>query len=95
MDIVGLTIEKLHKAIKSKETTVTEVCQATFDRIEKLNPKLNAFLTLTQEKSLARAKTLDTQLSNGLELPTLFGVPVAVKDNMCTEGIRTTCGSKI
>ncbi len=95
MDIVGLTIEKLHKAIKSKETTVTEVCQATFDRIEKLNPKLNAFLTLTQEKALARAKTLDTQLSNDLEMPSLFGVPIAVKDNICTEAVRTTCGSKI
>lgn len=95
MDIVGLTIEKLHKAIKSKEVTVTEVCQATFDRIEKLNPKLNAFLTLTQEKALAQAKTLDTKLNDGLDLPPLFGVPIAVKDNICTEGVRTTCGSKI
>lgn len=95
MDIVGLTIEKLHKAIKNKETTVTEVCQATFERIEKLNPKLNAFLNVNKEKSLERAKTLDAKLKNTLDLPPLFGVTVAVKDNMCTEGITTTCGSKI
>lgn len=95
MDVVGLTIEKLHKAIKSKETTVTEVCQATFDRIETLNPKLNAFLTLTKEKSLERAKTLDAKLNENIDLLPLFGVTIAVKDNMCTKEVRTTCGSKI
>lgn len=95
MDIVGLTIEKLHQAIKNKETTVTEICNSTFERIEKLNPTLNAFLTVTKEKALEQAKNLDNSLKSTLELPPLFGVTVAIKDNMCTEGVRTTCGSKI
>ena len=95
MEIVGLTIEKLHKALKNKEFTVTELCQTTFERIEKINPKLNAFLTLNQEKALAKAKHLDQELSESQELSPLFGVTIAVKDNICTEGLRTTCGSKI
>lgn len=95
MEIVGLTIEKLHKALKNKEFTVTELCQTTFERIEKINPKLNAFLTLNQEKALAKAKHLDQELSENQELSPLFGVTIAVKDNICTEGLRTTCGSKI
>ncbi|MFY9222784.1 MAG: Asp-tRNA(Asn)/Glu-tRNA(Gln) amidotransferase subunit GatA [Blastocatellia bacterium] len=95
MEIVGLTIEKLHKALKNKEFTVTELCQTTFKRIEKINPKLNAFLTLNQEKALAKAKHLDQELSEGQDLSPLFGVTIAVKDNICTEGLRTTCGSKI
>lgn len=95
MDIVGLTIEKLHQAIKNKKTTVTEICNSTFERIEKFNPTLNAFLTVTKEKALERANALDNGLKDTSDLPPLFGVTVAIKDNMCTEGVKTTCGSKI
>ncbi len=95
MEAVGLTVEKIHKALKTKEATITEICQATFDRIDKVDSKLNSFLTLTREQALERAKALDLEFTNTNTLKPLLGVPIAVKDNICTKGIRTTCGSKI
>lgn len=95
MDIIGLTIDKLHKALAERKTTVTEVCRATLERIDRLNPQLNAFITVTDRTALERAAALDAQLSNGAPLKALMGVPIAIKDNICTLGIRTTCGSKI
>ena len=74
MDIVGLTIDKLHGALKAGETSVEEVCTATLDRIEKLNPQLNTFITITRETALARARSLDAQLAGGSQPGPLFGV---------------------
>lgn len=96
MDIVGLTIEEFHKALKSQETTVEQVVKITLDRIEQLNPQLNAYLTVTRESAIASAQRLDAQLVAGQAPPLpLFGVPIAIKDNICTTGVRTTCGSHI
>jgi aspartyl-tRNA(Asn)/glutamyl-tRNA(Gln) amidotransferase subunit A len=95
MEILGLTIDRLHSALKNGETSVEEVCKATLDRIELLNPQLNAFLTITRDSALARARELDSKLAGGAELSPLFGAPLAVKDNICTRGVRTTCGSRI
>ncbi|MEW6732376.1 MAG: Asp-tRNA(Asn)/Glu-tRNA(Gln) amidotransferase subunit GatA [Acidobacteriota bacterium] len=95
MDIIDLTIERLHSALKSGETSVEAVCTAILERIERLNPQLNAFITVMRESAMARARTLDAQLLAGNPIGPLFGVPVAVKDNICTQGVRTTCGSRI
>ncbi|MBL8150058.1 MAG: Asp-tRNA(Asn)/Glu-tRNA(Gln) amidotransferase subunit GatA [Blastocatellia bacterium] len=95
MELVGLTVDKFHSALKSGETTVEAVCKATFDRIEKLNPDLNVYLTVTKDSALERARQLDQQLAAGAELSPLFGVPTAIKDNICTKDVRTTCASKI
>lgn len=94
MEIVGLTVERLHAALKAREVTVAEVCKATLERIERLNAQLNAFITVTRDNALARAQELDGRIANG-EMGALMGVPVAVKDNICTMGVRTTCGSRI
>jgi aspartyl-tRNA(Asn)/glutamyl-tRNA(Gln) amidotransferase subunit A len=95
VDIIGLTIDKLHSALKAGETNVEAVCSATLDRIERLNPQLNAFITIIREAAIARARSLDTQLSAGTQPGPLFGVPLVIKDNICTKGTRTTCGSRI
>ena len=96
MDIVGLTIEEFHKALASQETTVEQVVKATLDRIEQFNPQLNAYLTVTSEAAIASAQRLDAQLVAGQTPPSpLFGVPIALKDNICTKEVRTTCGSRI
>lgn len=75
--------------------TATEVCQAAIDRIESVGPLLNAFITTDPERALARAADLDRRRDNGERLGPLAGVPIAVKDNICVRGMRTTASSRI
>lgn len=95
MNTIGLTVEALQKALAARETTATEVCTAVLDRIEALNPELNAFITITRDRALARAAQVDADLAAGKPFQPLTGVPIAVKDNQCLKGVRTTCASKI
>lgn len=95
MEIVGLTIEKLHRALEAGDTTVRQVCERLFERIEALNERLGAFLTLDRARALERADQLDRQLAGGARLDLLTGVPIAVKDNICTRDLPTSCGSKM
>lgn len=95
MDVSGLTIERFHRALEAGETSIEAVCTAIFERIDRLNPQLNAYLTLTREQALERARSLDSELAAGCKPTGLYGVPIAIKDNICTKGIRTTCGSRI
>jgi aspartyl-tRNA(Asn)/glutamyl-tRNA(Gln) amidotransferase subunit A len=89
------TIDALHRAFRSRSTTATAATEACLARIEKLNPTINAFITVTAERALARANESDARIARGEALRALEGVPVAVKDNMVVSGVRTTCGSKI
>ncbi|MDX2216634.1 MAG: Asp-tRNA(Asn)/Glu-tRNA(Gln) amidotransferase subunit GatA [Oculatellaceae cyanobacterium bins.114] len=89
------SIRELHDQLTRKERSAVEITQATLDRIQALEPKLRSFLHITAEQALEQAKQVDAQLANGEPLGSLAGIPVAVKDNMCTKGIPTTCGSKI
>jgi len=95
MEIIGLTIDRLHEALRARATSVTEVCRRTLERIEALDPRLGAFLTVNRDEALRRAEELDRDLARGEPLRPLTGVPVAIKDNICTRGLRTTCASKI
>jgi aspartyl-tRNA(Asn)/glutamyl-tRNA(Gln) amidotransferase subunit A len=95
VDIVGLTITQLQEALQRRETTVTAICEAFLARIARLNPQLNAFLTVDEAAVRARATELDQQLATQGLQGALFGVPIAIKDNICVAGVRTTCGSKI
>jgi aspartyl-tRNA(Asn)/glutamyl-tRNA(Gln) amidotransferase subunit A len=94
MDLIGLTVDRLHEALRTGATSVRDVCVRTFERIEALNERLGAFLTLNEEEALRRAEALDRDLARGEWRP-LLGVPVAIKDNICTRGLRTTCASQI
>jgi aspartyl-tRNA(Asn)/glutamyl-tRNA(Gln) amidotransferase subunit A len=95
MEIVGLTIERFHQALQTGETTVRATCEQFFERIDRLNETLGAFLTLNREGAYQRAEHIDRELKSGAPMNTLTGVPVAIKDVICTQGIRSTCGSKI
>ncbi len=95
MEIVGLTIDALHRALRARETTVTEVCRKTFERIEALDGSLGAYLTLDRDRAWQRAEQIDREIRRGEPLRPLTGVPLAVKDVICTRGLRTTCASKI
>ena len=96
MDCMSLTAVELGKKIKSHEITVKEAVLAAFEGIEKKEDELNAFVTvLDKDIVLARAEEVQNAIDGGELTGPLAGVPVAIKDNMCTKDILTTCSSKI
>jgi aspartyl-tRNA(Asn)/glutamyl-tRNA(Gln) amidotransferase subunit A len=90
-----LTVEELYKLYSSGEARPSEVCRDALNRIEKDNDRLNAFITIDREGALQRAAAMDAGIQNAIKRKPLAGIPVAIKDNLCTEGIRTTCASLI
>ncbi|HTE19347.1 MAG TPA: Asp-tRNA(Asn)/Glu-tRNA(Gln) amidotransferase subunit GatA [Armatimonadota bacterium] len=90
-----LTACKLRAAIDRGEASCRQVAQAHLDRIEALDPSVRAFVTVTPEVALEQADRWDAERARGAALPPLAGIPVALKDNLCTRDIRTTCASRI
>jgi aspartyl-tRNA(Asn)/glutamyl-tRNA(Gln) amidotransferase subunit A len=88
-------IRDLHRQLVGKERSAVEITQAYLDRIEQLEPTLHSFLTVTGEQALAQAQQVDAQIAAGADLGLLAGIPVGLKDNLCTQGVPTTCASKI
>ncbi|MEM7434639.1 MAG: Asp-tRNA(Asn)/Glu-tRNA(Gln) amidotransferase subunit GatA [Myxococcota bacterium] len=86
---------EIRDQVKAGTTSAVEVTRAALDRAETLNPTLRAFLYVDHEGSLAAASQVDRARAAGESLGPLAGVPIAVKDNLCTRGVRTTCASKI
>ena len=95
MDIMSLTAVELGKKIKAKEISVTEATQAYLDQIEKVEADVHSYVTIDKEGALKRVGEVQKLIDDGTLLGPLAGVPVAIKDNMCTKGMRTTCSSKI
>jgi aspartyl-tRNA(Asn)/glutamyl-tRNA(Gln) amidotransferase subunit A len=83
------------KGIAEKRFSAEEVFESHMKRIKEKDPDIGAFLTLCEEQGLAQARTVDKKISEGRPVGRLAGVPTAVKDNICTDGIRTTCASKM
>ena len=92
---MSLTAVELGKKIKAKEISVTEATQAYLDQIEKVENDVHSYVTIDKEGALKRAGEVQKLIDDGTLLGPLAGVPVAIKDNMCTKGTRTTCSSKI
>ncbi len=90
-----MSARQLSRQIASGETTAVAVCEAHLDRIKAVEPKIGAFNTVTAERALDRARALDALQQSGAPLGPLHGVPVAIKDNICTAGVPTTASSKI
>ena len=92
---VGWTVEDVRDAVLRGEVSAVEVCQACLDRIAACNDGLNAFTTVTGERALARAAEIDRTRASDAGRQPLLGVPIAVKDNLCTRGVTTTASSRI
>lgn len=94
MNIKDLTITKITKDLKEKKYSSVELTKAYLERIKKVDEKIKAFITVTEEEALKNAKSADEQRANGNDLP-LLGIPLSIKDNFSTKGIRTTASSKL
>jgi aspartyl-tRNA(Asn)/glutamyl-tRNA(Gln) amidotransferase subunit A len=95
LQIHSLTARELREALGAGRLSAEEICAAALERIRKLDVRLGAFLRLTPEAALECARAVDRRLAKGEDPGPLAGVPVAVKDNMCTRGTATTCASRI
>ncbi len=92
--MIDASLKQLSQALAARQISSVELSTLFLDRIERLNPTLNAFVTVDREKSLKMAAAADARIASGTAGP-LTGIPVAQKDIFCAEGWRTTCGSKM
>lgn len=91
MSLFDHSIKELEKKLHNKEITVQDLVKASFDRIKEVDDQVHAFITLDEENALKQAEALD----KNLEETSLFGLPIGIKDNIMTKGLRTTCASRI
>ncbi|MDI6742132.1 MAG: Asp-tRNA(Asn)/Glu-tRNA(Gln) amidotransferase subunit GatA [Smithella sp.] len=94
MELYQLTIHELQEKIKKGEVTATQVTQSVFERIDAVEGKVHSYIRLMKDEALATAAKADEEIKNGNIKP-LTGIPIALKDIVCTKGIPTTCGSHI
>ncbi len=95
MELDQLTVKELVERLKNKEVSAVELTEGYLDRIHKLDDVLGAFITVSEEEALQAAKASDEKRASQKEVGALEGVPVAIKDCICTNGIRTTCASRM
>jgi aspartyl-tRNA(Asn)/glutamyl-tRNA(Gln) amidotransferase subunit A len=94
-ELAFLSIEQADRLLRRREISPVELAQAALTRIERFNPRVNAFLTVVAEAAMRQARAAERELKRGKWKSPLHGIPIALKDNFYTRGIRTTAGSKI
>ena len=94
-DLCFLTLHELADRIRARDVSALDATQAVLERIQRLNPRLNAYITVMEDEALAAARAADEEIAAGSYRGPLHGVPVAVKDLCATKGVRTTAGAKI
>jgi len=90
-----MTIAEAGPLLKAKRLSPAELTRAYLDRIDLLNPGINAFITVLRDEALTHAREMEKEIAAGHYRGPLHGIPIAVKDIFATDGHRTTCGSKI
>src|ERR1700722_9096859 len=92
-DLASLTLKEASELLRSKAASPVDLTQACLKRVESFNSKLNAFITITKEEALKRAREMEAELHQGKWRGPLHGIPIALKDNIDTAGTRTTAAS--
>lgn len=95
MEIYELTVHELMDKLDKKELTSAQITESYLKRIDEKEPDIQAFVTQNKENALEKAKKIDEKRESGEELSKFAGIPIGIKDNMCTKGERTTCSSKM
>ncbi len=95
MRLCELTAHELRNMLRKKEISAREILDDTCCQIESMEGRINAYITLTKEKAYEDAERVDKAIRKGEELPDLAGIPMAIKDNICTHDVATTCASKM
>ena len=95
MELCDFSALRLAEMLRTREVSATEILRSVFRRIEEREEAVNAYITVARDHALAQADRIDRRLADGESLPPVAGIPLAVKDNLCTRGIRTTCGSRM
>ncbi len=94
MELYKLTIHELHEKLKNKEISAKELTESIFKRLSETEKKIKAYLTITKDEAQKQTEEADKDIKSGNASP-LTGIPLAIKDNICTDGIKTTCASRI
>lgn len=95
MKLYEKTAHELHELLTAKKISASELTEDLFSRIDAKEPEIGAYLEITKSQALETAKIVDEKISRGEVIAPLEGIPCAIKDNICTKGIKTTCASKI
>lgn len=95
MELCQLTSHEIHDLLIKRKVSAVEVTKSVFQQIDKVEDKIHSYITLTREDAFKTAEKVDKKISSGESISPLSGIPVAIKDVMCTKGVLTTCGSKI
>lgn len=95
MALYDKTAHELHDLLAAKEITAVEILESVFQRICEVDSKVRAYITLTYDQAKSEAERVDRLIAKGKDVGILAGIPIAIKDNISTKGIKTTCASKI
>ena len=90
-----MNFNSLRKEVSSNNLSVKELVNDIFAKIDQKDPEINSYICITKDNAIEQAENIDKLIQNKEKLPPLAGIPIAIKDNICTKGVATTCASKM